>query len=102
MKKKGIAMPLIRVMILMALLVLFLSALSNLDQGRQEQALLQLEESLRRASAACYAAEGFYPPSLKYLEEHYGLAIDEERYLVHYQVHGSNLMPDITVMEKDW
>jgi len=83
-------------------LVLFFSAVSNLDEGRQEQAHLQLEEALRRASAACYAAEGIYPPDLKYLQDNYGVIIDEERYQVHYEVHGSNLMPDITVLEKDW
>lgn len=88
--------------VMVLVLVFFLGALSNLDEGRQEQALLQLEEALRRASAACYAAEGIYPPDLDYLQEHYGVVINEEKYLVHYQVEGSNLMPDITVIEKDW
>ncbi|MBQ4649581.1 MAG: hypothetical protein IJB73_02645 [Firmicutes bacterium] len=88
--------------VIVLVLVFFLGAVSNLDEGRQEQALIQLEEALRRASAACYAAEGIYPPDLDYLEEHYGVIIDEERYIVHYEVQGSNLMPDITVLEKDW
>ena len=88
--------------VIVLVLVFFLGAVSNLDEGRQEQALIQLEEALRRASAACYAAEGIYPPDLDYLEKHYGVIIDEERYIVHYEVQGSNLMPDITVLEKDW
>ena len=63
-----------------AVLLCFLTALSNL---------------------ACYAAEGIYPPDLAYLEEHYGIQIDESRYTVYYDIFGSNLMPDITVLENE-
>ena len=49
--------------------------------------------------SACYAAEGIYPPNLEYLEEYYGLQIDETRYTVHYSAFAENLMPDITVLE---
>ena len=85
--------------ILIAVLFFF-TALSNLDSGQEEQALLQLEESLRRASAACFAAEGIYPPDLDYLKEQYGIQVDEEEYYVHYEIFGSNIMPDITVRKK--
>ena len=37
---------------------------------------------------------------LDYLKEHYGLTYDETRYIVNYEVMGSNLMPDVTVLEK--
>ena len=60
--------------------------------------LAQLEQAVRRSCAACYAAEGVYPPDLAYLQERYGLQIDEERYLVHYSATAQNLMPDITVL----
>ena len=61
---------------------------------------MQLEEAVRRSAVACYAAEGAYPPDVEYLEEHYGLQVDRERYAVKYEVIASNLMPDITVLEK--
>ena len=61
----------------------------------------QLEETLRRAAVACYAAQGAYPPDLSYIEEHWGVQIDRSRYAVFYQVEGSNLMPDITVLERE-
>ena len=35
----------------------------------------------------------------EYLEEHYGIQVDRERYTVAYDVFASNLMPDITVLE---
>lgn len=46
------------------------------------------------------ALEGVYPESLEYLKEHYGLTYNEDRYIVNYEALGSNLMPDVTVMEK--
>ena len=79
--------------------LLFLTALNNLDQGRQQEGKRQLEEALRNASMACYAAEGIFPPSLEYLEEHYGILVDHKKYTVIYESIGSNLMPDITVLE---
>ena len=59
-----------------------------------------LEEALRRAAVACYAAEGIYPPNVEYMVEHYGLQIDSRRYVVSYTSFAENLMPDITVLEK--
>jgi len=82
-----------------AILLCFLTGLSNLQRGRSQEGKQQLEEALRRAAVACYAAEGMYPPDLEYLQEHYGLQIDEEQYTVVYDVFASNLMPDITVLE---
>ena len=84
-----------------AVALLFLSALRNLDIGRAEAGRRQLEEALRRSAVACYAAEGFYPPSVEYLQQHYGLQIDESRYIVFYEVFAENLMPEITVLRKE-
>lgn len=92
----GILLPVLAVVILLS----FLSGLSNLSQGSADEDKRQLETALRRAAVACYAAEGIYPPDLAYLEEHYGIQIDETRYAVSYEAIASNLMPDITVLEK--
>lgn len=93
----GLLMP---VMALVMLLV-FLTALADLSEGNSRQGREQLETALRRSAVACYAAEGIYPDDISYLEEHYGVQIDEERYTVIYDVFASNLMPDITVLEND-
>lgn len=47
----------------------FLSAVSNLERGRDQESKRQLEDALRRSCVACYAAEGVYPPDLAYLED---------------------------------
>lgn len=94
---RGLLLPAAAVVILLV----FLTALSNLDRDRTAEGRRQLEESLRRSAVACYATEGIYPPDTAYLEEHYGLQIDESRYIVHYEIFGSNLMPSITVLDKE-
>lgn len=87
--------------ILLAAAVVFaLMAITNLDQGKQEQDIRQLEQVLHRTAVACYAVEGAYPPDVAYMRQHYGLVYDESRYTVHYEVFASNFMPDITVMER--
>ena len=82
------------------LLLCFLLALGRLDGLQQSQGQIQLENTLRRCAISCYALEGFYPPDLAYLLEHYTLSYDEERYTIHYEAIASNLMPEITVVEK--
>ena len=42
----------------------------------------------------------FYPPSLDYLADNYGVVVDREHYIVHYDVFASNIMPDIRVVPK--
>ena len=78
-----------------------MSAISNLQNGRDSEGRAQLEDAVRRSAVACYAAEGIYPPDLEYLEEHYGIQIDRERYTVMYEIFASNLMPDVTVLENE-
>ena len=82
------------------LLVWFFSAVFHLRDGQKQEGRQQLEEALRRAAVACYAAEGVYPPMLNYLTEHYGVQVDADRYTVFYEVFAENLMPEITVLEK--
>ena len=101
MRKKERFWGILIIPVAVIVMLCFLAALSNLDQGRQEEGKYQLEKALRNASMACYAAEGIFPPSLEYLEKNYGVPVDHEMYTVIYEAIGSNLMPDITVLEKN-
>ena len=83
------------------LAVLVLIAVQNLEQGRQAEDLQQLEQALHRTAVACYAAEGVYPADVAYMREHYGLTYDESRYVVHYKLVASNIMPAIDVMVRN-
>lgn len=98
-KKTRAAGPMLFILMGLGVLLVFLSGLSNLREGRRSEGRQQLEDAVRRSAVACYAAEGIYPPSLEYLEEHYGIQVDRDRYTVVYEVFASNLMPDVTVLE---
>lgn len=86
--------------LLMILAAFFLSALSRLEADRKSEGKQQLEEVLRRTAVSCYASEGFYPPDVAYMQEHYGLQFDEKNYIIRYERPVSNWMPDITVLER--
>ena len=80
-------------------LLLALVPLALLLGGRAGREGLELaEQSIRRAAVQCYALEGFFPAGVDYLEEYYGVSVDEGRYFVDYRYIASNLMPDITVL----
>ena len=73
----------------------------HVTAGRSDQESLRLaEQALRRAAVSCYALEGAYPASYDDLKQRSGLAIDEERYMVFYEIFASNVMPQITVVER--
>ncbi len=80
--------------------VWFFFAISKLSKNQELYGKKQLEEAIRQAAVSCYASEGIYPPSISYLEEHYGIQIDKKHYNVFYEIYGENLIPEITVLEK--
>lgn len=95
-------LPRIRISyILFPLLIFFflygISSISDSTISRQQESL---ETALDRDITHCYAVEGFYPPSLSYIEEHYGLVYDKDLFFVDYQPVGSNLRPDVTILLK--
>ncbi len=82
-------------------LTLFFGGLHMVEQTADEQGRQQLETALRQAAVACYATEGIYPADVRDLQQRYGVQIDEDRYMVVYEVFAENLMPDITVLERE-
>ena len=86
--------------IFFAVLFLFLFGLSFISQTSETEQKNNLERALNRSIVNCYAVEGAYPSSLAYIEENYGITYDKDKFFVDYQVLGSNLMPDITIIER--
>ena len=60
----------------------------------------QAERAIREAAVSYYVLEGAYPADYEQLKAYSGLAVNEEKYVVFYEVFASNIMPDITVMER--
>lgn len=56
-----------------------------------------VRNAVRNAVLTCYAVEGVYPPDIGHLVENYGLAYDDDRYLITYDAFASNVLPEIRV-----
>ena len=79
------------------------------SESMEEQLVL---DAVRSAALTCYAVEGAYPQSLEAflvwftvqsleaLKHGYGLAYNEDAYIVVYDAFASNVMPDIQVLRK--
>lgn len=76
----------------------FLAQRFRLNQ--RDRQLEVLEQAIQRSLNLCYAQEGFYPASIEYLVEHYGLVLDEQLVYVSYRAFASNIRPDITLFDR--
>ena len=65
-----------------------------------EEGLRLAREAVERAVVSCYSLEGVYPATYEDLKAKTGLAVDEERYIVIYEIFASNIRPSVTVMER--
>ena len=73
--------------------------LRQVEASSRAEGLRILEESIYRAVAKCYAVEGSYPDTIEYVESQYSVHIDRTKYVVHYEIFASNILPEITVIE---
>ncbi len=85
--------------IFLLIVLVFFLALGSFGEDTLRRQKQSLETAMQRDVAQCYALEGIYPPSLSYLEEHYGLTYDHDTFTVDYRSIGSNLYPEYTVLE---
>ena len=87
--------------------VLFAAIAVWVVRGVQEAARISDEEGLRlareaieRAVVSCYSLEGVYPATYEDLKAKSGLAVDEDKYIIFYDIFASNIRPYVTVMER--
>lgn len=82
------------------IMLIFLSGTSIVSDKTDAQEIQTLEQAVNRGIVHCYSIEGRYPESLQYLKEHYGLTYDDTKFFVDYQALGSNIMPDVTIIDR--
>lgn len=82
-----------------AIILMIIFGLRQADEASRAESIRILEDSIRRAVVVAYAVDGRYPESIQYIEENFGIHIDRNRFVVHYQVFASNIFPDIAVIE---
>ncbi len=59
-----------------------------------------VRDSVVSCVVQCYALEGRYPDDLTYLQKNYGLQLDTDRYIYHYDKFASNILPDVQVFAR--
>ena len=71
--------------------------LGSLSSTQSDKQLNIARDAIIKAAVQCYALESQFPPSLQYLVDNYGLTLDESKFVYHYRVIGSNMVPEIQV-----
>jgi len=101
---KNARLPLISLiaslLIIAAAAVALLIGLSGYTDSYSDKQVSEVRDTVMSYVAQCYALEGAYPPDLEYLAENYGLQLDTEHYIYHYDMYASNILPDVRVFPK--
>ncbi|MCL1989174.1 MAG: hypothetical protein FWG64_14565 [Firmicutes bacterium] len=101
-RRGGISGMLLPLAFFVAIVAMFNMGISQLTQANEEEALNSTRQAVVRAAVQFYALEGRYPPTLDYLVDRFGLQLDTDRFIVHYNAFASNVMPQITVLPRDF
>ena len=82
--KKGIPAPgiILTIVIFAVVAGILYGQIKNMSKEVGQSDVDMLKDALENAVVTCYAIEGRYPESLEYIEEHYGVKIDREKYFV--------------------
>lgn len=82
------------------LLFLIMAGFTRIEQVNHRNSSKLLLQKIDRAIVNCYAIEGTYPPSFEYLENNYGIHVDNQKYYVDYEVFAANIKPEIRLVER--
>lgn len=82
------------------IILIFNYGFNNINKNIEIEKLENTLNAINRAIILCYSVEGAYPPSIKYLQNHYGIIIDKEAFVVDYDIIGSNVKPTVRVIKK--
>lgn len=97
-KRSGILRTVATALVVFALIfcvaISFLDHIASISDEAQTE---MVEKAVHNAVLTCYAVEGAYPADIDHLVENYGLAYDENRFLVTYDAFASNIFPSIRV-----
>lgn len=83
------------------IVILFYMCFSSVSESTSKRQKEHLENAINRNIVHYYATEGHYPDNLSVLTERYGLTYDRNHFFVDYRVQGSNIYPDVTIIEKE-
>ncbi|MBE6472970.1 MAG: hypothetical protein E7Z99_05245 [Coriobacteriaceae bacterium] len=73
------------------------AAFMVMKASAREQGVVSTRDAIMTAAKQCCAVEGSYPSTVRHLEEHYGLVINHDDYVVSYEWFADNVMPSVVV-----
>lgn len=88
----------VTIVLFVSMLMLLIAGISQIDTRSKAEQAASLKAAVLRATITCYAVEGRYPPDAAYLQAHYGLTYDRQRFIVSIHTFAENLLPDISVL----
>ncbi len=100
-KKYRSKLYLLSVLLFAAVAVWFVISAGTADSAAGEKRTEAVYNSVMNGALLCYSIEGEYPSDLEYLEKHYGVRINGDKYIVDYSYFGANIRPTVTVIEKE-
>lgn len=84
----------------LAALLLVVAALMLASSATRAQGTESVRQAVLSAAMQCCAVEGSYPSTLEHLEDHYGLSVNHNDYVILYEAFASNVAPTITVVPR--
>ena len=100
-RKKVSVRDMVLVLVVLSALSLVVMLVSGMEHVQHEEQTQFVIDAVRKAALTCYAVQGAYPDNLEYLRQEYGLAYDDNRYVVTYDAFASNQLPDIFVVVRE-
>lgn len=100
LKKRIFSSYTITIVIFITVIVLFVYGIATISNSSVTNDKDILEKAINHDIIHCYCVEGMYPPNVKYMEQHYGLTYDSDKYIVDYEYIGANIMPKVMIISK--
>ena len=100
-KNNGFWLPtLLGLLVFAAVAAWMVRGVGEAAEVSDREGLRMAQQAVRQAAVSCYALQGAYPATYEDLKASSGVAVDEEKYVVFYEIFASNIMPEITVVER--
>ena len=90
----------VSLLLFLFLILLFTLGTSSLSENTVRRQKESLTQALNRDITYCYATTGHYPESLENIKKDYGLIYDDFLFFVDYRTQGSNIYPEVTIIER--
>lgn len=87
----------IMVLISVLLVVFVISGINGIKSDVTDAETARIKALVNEYVIQCYATEGAYPPNIQYLADHYGLILNEEKYIYEYEPVAENIKPVIQI-----